>query len=580
MPCQVLHTSHMTKNGKDISEKTFKKVGDYLKQWLDTDERIIGMFRASRWNPPSEGFVLTNHRLLIVDKLIFKINKVVEEIAADDIREFTSEKGLVKARKSYVSKKDGTSVYLGSMYKGDALILSEFLSQMSGVPQPIAEKMRTAKTAKLEAKRQIKDDDIPQKAKLAKEKDSTIKSRDKTLMRNVGFVLFWPSFVAYRLKIGSELKNAKIREIQQQRESLHEDWKTIIATVAKSLKQHWNTLEVKFEQHIEEDDYGNQYIDSNIGSEIIYFSHKVVLPEIKKLIADGRIKHFSFETIPAPNSVMEDLYKIKFNDEATDIASKYVSGLLADGDPSNINDALLSALNKYDVLGEVSVKNESNDPSDKANLLTLNFEGTLQPNRSIKVTAVSGIVFILFYAMYNSRPEPGKSKHPSLQVDFIGNDPYKYEEYVKEILRNRGFQTRKTRSSGDFGVDVLASKNDKSYAIQCKLYNHAVGPKAIQEIVSGRLHYRTDYALVVSDNKFTEAAKSLARTTNVTLTHHKNLLRSIESLEASQNQTRAVSELKDEHLEEASQEPTTKNEWTKDDADELVTVILPTIRND
>lgn len=58
---------------------------------------------------------------------------------------------------------------------------------------------------------------------------------------------------------------------------------------------------------------------SAVTSEVIYFSHKVVLPEIKKLIADGRIKDFSFESIPAPNSVKEDLHQIKFNDEENDI---------------------------------------------------------------------------------------------------------------------------------------------------------------------------------------------------------------------------------------------------------------------
>lgn len=519
--------------GKLIDYKTLRRIRKNLYRWLDKDEEIIGVFKANRWNPPREGFVLTSRRMLIVNNFTLKFGKVVDEIAADDIQEFSFEKGLLRAKKTYVIKKDGTNVYLGMMLKADSLVPNELLLRMSGAPQSIAEKIRAAK---------------------------------KEQKKIIGI---FPDKKAQRKAV-----------IQELRESLHEDWKTIVATIVNSLRQHWDTLEVKFEQHIQQDDYGNEYIDNNFDSEIIYFSHKVVLPEIKKLIADGRIKYYSFESIQAPESVKKNLYQIKYSDEDSVIASKYVSGILSETGDGLINDELLYALHKDDGIGFVSVENESNKISSKGGLLTLEFDGSLQPNEPMRVTFISGLVFILFYAMFNSKPLPSRLSQSSPQADFVGNDPYRYEEYTKNILRSNGFKARKTRSSGDFGVDVLASKNGRSYAIQCKLYNRPVGTKAIQEIVSGRMHYRADYALVVSDNKFTEAAKSLARSTNVTLTHHKNLLREIEILNTNLNQTREAGVTANDHMNEASEKPTAKNEWSKDDADELITVILPTINND
>ena len=150
------------------------------------------------------------------------------------------------------------------------------------------------------------------------------------------------------------------------------------------------------------------------------------------------------------------------------------------------------------------------------------------------VTPFVGLVFVLFSAMHNNKTHT--KDRLSINKAFIGNDPYKYEEYIKTLLRNEGFSAKRTRGSGDYGVDVIASKNGRTFAIQCKLYNHTVGTKAVQEIVSGRIFYRTDFAIVVSDNSFTPAAKSLARKSDVILTHHKNLLHKLESLTADEDE--------------------------------------------
>lgn len=93
-----------------------------------------------------------------------------------------------------------------------------------------------------------------------------------------------------------------------------------------------------------------------------------------------------------------------------------------------------------------------------------------------------------------------------------------FEAIVCKILTANGFyNVKNTRASGDYGVDVLATKNNMTYAIQCKCYKGAVPNKAVQEVFSGRAIYNCNYAVVVSNSSFTKQAIETARATQVVL---------------------------------------------------------------
>ena len=130
--------------GREIRDKKLKKINGYLFQWLNKNEHVIAVFRATRTKPSTSGIVLTNQRILVAS--IIGNLKFVDEIAADDILEFTLEKGMYKAMKLYVLKKDGTKAYMGSMYKEDALAVPSFLSRMSGMPLPVVGRINIVST--------------------------------------------------------------------------------------------------------------------------------------------------------------------------------------------------------------------------------------------------------------------------------------------------------------------------------------------------------------------------------------------------------------------------------------------------
>lgn len=95
---------------------------------------------------------------------------------------------------------------------------------------------------------------------------------------------------------------------------------------------------------------------------------------------------------------------------------------------------------------------------------------------------------------------------------------YDFEYFCANLLRQKGFYNVKvTKASGDQGVDIIAYKKNKKYAIQCKYYNSPVGNKAIQEIYAGKAHFYCDKAIVMTNNTFTKSAKELAHSTNVEL---------------------------------------------------------------
>ena len=87
-----------------------------------------------------------------------------------------------------------------------------------------------------------------------------------------------------------------------------------------------------------------------------------------------------------------------------------------------------------------------------------------------------------------------------------------FENYVAARLRRAGWHVDFTAATGDYGVDLIAAKDGKSVAVQCKRYGNPVGVAAVQQVVSGARHHDCTKSIVVSNQEFTQAAKRLAYT--------------------------------------------------------------------
>ena len=98
--------------------------------------------------------------------------------------------------------------------------------------------------------------------------------------------------------------------------------------------------------------------------------------------------------------------------------------------------------------------------------------------------------------------------------------PVDYEHWCASLLNSMGWDAKPTVATGDQGADIVAQKNNVRIVVQCKLYGTPVGNAAVQEVFAAKSHYRADHAVVMTNSHYTTSAKSLAKSTGVTLIHH------------------------------------------------------------
>lgn len=106
---------------------------------------------------------------------------------------------------------------------------------------------------------------------------------------------------------------------------------------------------------------------------------------------------------------------------------------------------------------------------------------------------------------------------------------HEFEHFTADLLRKLGYErVEVTQGSGDQGVDVIAVKDGKRYAIQCKRYSKKLGNKPAQEVNAGRTIYGCSVAVVLTNNYFTDGAKEAARAVGVELWDRDTLRRMLD----------------------------------------------------
>ena len=146
------------------------------------------------------------------------------------------------------------------------------------------------------------------------------------------------------------------------------------------------------------------------------------------------------------------------------------------------------------------------------------------------VAIVIGV--IIFISMVCTIYRKLHRKYTLKQLDEM--DGHQFEYACADILKANGYKHVKvTRSSGDFGVDIIAEKDKVRYAIQCKRYNHKLDNTPIQEVVGGLAYYQCDKGAVMTDQYFTEPAKQLAQVNDIELLDRDTLSHMVDKTEKS-----------------------------------------------
>ncbi len=127
---------------------------------------------------------------------------------------------------------------------------------------------------------------------------------------------------------------------------------------------------------------------------------------------------------------------------------------------------------------------------------------------------VIGIVLIVFVGVVLCR----RFRRSALRHTVDQMDGFDFEYYCADLLAADGFvDVQVTRSSGDYGIDILAEKDGVTYAIQCKRYSGLVGVKAVQEAYAGRDYYDRMVGAVLTNQYFTKPAIKAAKKLKILL---------------------------------------------------------------
>lgn len=111
-------------------------------------------------------------------------------------------------------------------------------------------------------------------------------------------------------------------------------------------------------------------------------------------------------------------------------------------------------------------------------------------------------------------------------------DGIEFEYFIAGLLKKLSYRRVKVKpASGDYGVDITASKDNINYAFQCKRYSSKVSLGAVQEVVSGLNIYNCDVGVVVTNNYFTDSAINLANANGVLLWDRKTLAKLIKKVD-------------------------------------------------
>lgn len=99
-----------------------------------------------------------------------------------------------------------------------------------------------------------------------------------------------------------------------------------------------------------------------------------------------------------------------------------------------------------------------------------------------------------------------------------------FEHYVAKLLAKQGYKHISLTERYDYGIDIIAEKDDIKWGIQVKRHTGLVKALAVRQAVTALKKYGCDRAMVISNSKFSRVAVELARTNDCILVERSKLV--------------------------------------------------------
>lgn len=96
--------------------------------------------------------------------------------------------------------------------------------------------------------------------------------------------------------------------------------------------------------------------------------------------------------------------------------------------------------------------------------------------------------------------------------------PKEYEDYIAALYQEKGYTTIVTPLSGDWGIDVIAIKEEEKIAIQAKMYGNTsrkVNRATIMQLYGAMAYQDCTKAVLATDGEILEDAYTVAQKLNI-----------------------------------------------------------------
>ncbi|WP_083609454.1 restriction endonuclease [Paenibacillus sp. P3E] len=136
--------------------------------------------------------------------------------------------------------------------------------------------------------------------------------------------------------------------------------------------------------------------------------------------------------------------------------------------------------------------------------------------------AVGVVVVVALMIIIGQKRAERLKKSGIAEIDKM--EGVQFEQYLGHLVRSQGYKAEVTQAAGDYGADLVLSKDGKRIVVQAKRYGKNVGLKAVQEVRGAVSHYGASAAWVVTNRDYTEQAYKLAKSNNVRLIGREELI--------------------------------------------------------
>jgi restriction system protein len=106
-----------------------------------------------------------------------------------------------------------------------------------------------------------------------------------------------------------------------------------------------------------------------------------------------------------------------------------------------------------------------------------------------------------------------------LENNFSNISPFDFELFIARLLQELGYKTEVTRKTSDFGIDIIAQKQNKKVAVQCKRHdeNNLIGNKYIQQLLGSMNYVDANHSIFITTSYFTKNAIQQAKNSPIEL---------------------------------------------------------------